>query len=110
MSQITCEPSDYPKPEQFKIDCGAGSCLCTIYHNDAAKVMIIDNVIVKEEFRGMGYGTLIMSTAVLFAELRNVDSVELVVNGNNEIARKLYTKLLFTETNKKHCRRILKIK
>ena len=88
----------------------AGSCSGLVYRNDKAKVMHIDDVFIQEGYRNKGYGTEMIREAVKFAITHHVDSVELTANEDNAIARRLYQKLGFVETNKKYCRRILNIK
>jgi predicted GNAT family acetyltransferase len=82
------------------------SCIVTIYYNGKANVMVIDSVETKEEYRQMGYGTKLMKKVIETARLKNIDAIELVVN-EDSIARKLYAKVGFEETNKIHCRIIL---
>jgi len=86
------------------------SCLCLLYRNSKAKVMLVDDVLVLEEQRGQGYGKELMNEVVDLAKRDNVDSIELTVNDDNLIARSLYSKTGFEETTKKYCRRILNIK
>ena len=83
------------------------SCLCTFYNNGKADVMLIDSVETKEEFSGKGYGTKLIKKAIKLAKERKVDSIELVVNKNNEIAKKLYEQAGFEKTNKDYYRIIL---
>jgi GNAT superfamily N-acetyltransferase len=83
------------------------SCLCTFYNNGMANVMIIDNVQTKKEFQGKGYGTKLINKAIDLAKKNKVDSIELVVNKENKIAKKLYEKTGFKKTNKDYFRLIL---
>ena len=83
------------------------SCLLTFYYNGKARVMIIDNVEVNEKFRGKGYGTELIKEAIETAKDENVDSVELQVNSDNEVAKRLYQKSGFEKTNKEYYRLIL---
>jgi len=83
------------------------SCICTFYNNGKASVMLIDNVQTKKEFRGKGYGTKLINKAMNLAKKNKVDSVELVVNKNDEIAKRLYEKTGFKKTNKDYYRIIL---
>jgi L-amino acid N-acyltransferase YncA len=93
---------------QIKIKVGGeGSCIGTFYNNGAANVMIIDNVKVRKKSRGKGIGTAVMEKAISIAHKRNIDSVELVVNSDNEIAKRLYKKVGFEKTNKEYYRLIL---
>lgn len=84
-----------------------GSCICTFYNNGKANVMIIDNVNVEEQVRRMGVGTDLIKWAIDLAEERNVDSIELNVNKDNKIAKKLYEKMGFMKTNKDYYRLLL---
>ena len=86
-----------------------GSCSCLMYKNNKAKVMLIDDVFVEEEHRGKGYGKAMINGAIELAQRHDVDSVELTVNMNNVIARNLYRVTGFEETDKKYCRRILRV-
>lgn len=69
--------------------------------------MIIDNVQVNKNQRRRGLGTTLMNEAIKIAKNRNVDSIELVVNSDNTIAKRLYEKVGFEKTNKEHYRIIL---
>lgn len=84
-----------------------GSCLCTVYHNGKAKVMVIDNVKVKKKHRNKGVGTSLLREAINVAINKHVDAIELVVNRDNTIAKRLYEKVGFRKTNKDHYRLIL---
>lgn len=83
------------------------SCLCTFYNNGKANVMLIDSVQTKERFRGKGYGKMLIKKAIKLAKERKVDSIELVVNKNNKIAKKLYEQAGFEKTKKDYYRIIL---
>lgn len=83
------------------------SCLCTFYNNGKADVMLIDKVQTKKEFRGQGYGTKLMNKALNFAKELQIDAIELVVDKNNKVAKKLYEKAGFKKTKKDHYRLIL---
>lgn len=84
------------------------SCLCTFYNNGKANVMLIDNIQTKEEFRGKGYGTQLINKAINLAKKLKVDSIELVVNKDNKVAKKLYGKAGFTKAHKDYYRLILR--
>lgn len=84
-----------------------GSCICTFYHNGKANVMMIDNVQVNKNQRRRGVGTTLMKEAIKLAKNRKVDSIELVVNSDNTVAKRLYEKVGFKKTNKEHYRIIL---
>ena len=93
---------------QIKIRVGsAGSCIGTFYNNGVANIMIIDSVIVEVKSRGKGVGRALMEKALSIARERNVDSIELVVNSDNTIAKRLYKKVGFSKTNKEYYRLIL---
>lgn len=83
------------------------SCVCTIFNNGKAKVMILDSVFVSEPYRGQGYGQKLMEKIINFAKTQNIDSVELQVNKNNEAAIRLYEKNQFQKTDKYYYRLIL---
>lgn len=91
---------------KLKVD-DISSCLCTFYNNGKANVMIIDSFLVKEGFRGKGYGTALVNKATKLANKLKIDAIELVVNKDNKIAKKLYEKAGFKKTNKDHYRLIL---
>lgn len=84
-----------------------GSCQCTFYNNGKANVMIIDSVEVEESHRRQGKGTQIIELALALAKKHNVDSIELNVNKDNVVAKKLYEKMGFNKTNKDYYRIIL---
>lgn len=85
-----------------------GSCICTFYNNGKANVMIIDNVKVDKNHRRKGIGTTLMKEAIKIAKKRKVDSIELVVNSDNTIAKRMYKKNGFEKTKKDHYRLILR--
>jgi RimJ/RimL family protein N-acetyltransferase len=84
-----------------------GSCICTMYHNGKANVMIIDSVFVEEKYRGKGFGTKILKSALKLAKKEKIDSIELVVNKDNKVAKNLYEKLHFEKTKKDYYRLII---
>ena len=83
------------------------SCLCSFYNNGKADIMMIDSVKTKKEFRGKGYGTKLINKAINLAKKNKVDSIELVVNKDNKIAKMLYEKTGFKKTKKDYYRLIL---
>lgn len=83
------------------------SCLCTIYNNGKANVLIIDNVFTDPNFRNKGYGKKLIKKVIDKAKELNIDSVELLVNSDNIIAKSLYERFGFEKTNKEHQRLIL---
>lgn len=97
----------HAKVSQITITVSQGSCIGTFYNNGIANVMIIDNLMVKPASRSQGIGTAVMTKALALARKRHVDVVELVVNHNNHIAKKLYQKVGFTKTDKEYYRLIL---
>ena len=92
----------------MQIEVDGGSCIGTIYHNGKATVMMVDSVEVDIDKRNKGIGTKLMKKVIEVAKANYVDSVELVVNSNNDIAKKLYHKAGFKKTNKEHHRLILR--
>lgn len=84
-----------------------GSLICTFYHNGQANVMIIDGVKVKKNQRRKGIGTTLMKEAIKIAKKRKVDSIELIVNSDNTVAKRLYNKVGFEKTKKDYYRLIL---
>ena len=85
------------------------SCLCTIYHNGKTRVMVIDSVETVPEYRNQGYGRKLMEETIAFAKTQNVDSIELVVNQDNEIAIKLYEETNFKRISKFFYRLLLNV-
>ena len=59
--------------------------------------MEIDNITVKEEYRGNGIGTKLMAHLISLAIEYRVDNITLEVRVSNEIAKKLYKKFGFHE-------------
>lgn len=92
---------------QDKIEIPHGRCICTFYNNGKANVMIIDSVEVEEQYRGQGTGTKLMQKAIDLAKKNKVDSIELNVNKDNNVGKKLYEKMGFEKTNKDYYRVIL---
>ncbi len=95
------------KVKQIKISVKHASCLCTFYNNGKANVMIIDSVLVEENYRNQGIGAILLKKAVKSAIARKIDSIELIVNDDNTNAKNLYKKIGFEKTNKEHHRIIL---
>jgi len=93
--------------KQIRLESDFASCLCTFYHNGKANVMIIDDVLVDEDKRSKGYGRELIRKALKLAVEEKVDSVELVVNRDNEPAKKLYEGQGFAKTEKDYYRKIL---
>jgi len=96
------------RPLQAYIFNSYGAAICTIYNNGKALAMIVDNVIIQEEYRNQGMGTKLMEKILDFANENSIDSVELVVNEENKIAQRLYDKIGFEKTEKIHMRKILR--
>lgn len=86
---------------------GHGSCLCTFYFNGRANVMIIDDFNIEEKYRNKGWGRKLMKRAIKLAKDKEVDSIELVVNKNNKIAKHLYETVKMEKTKKDYYRLIL---
>lgn len=85
------------------------SCLCTIYHNGKARIMVIDSVETVETHRHRGYGQKLMKEVIAFAKSQRIDAVELVVNQDNAAAIRLYEKTGFKRVNKFFYRLILNL-
>jgi GNAT superfamily N-acetyltransferase len=83
------------------------SCICTIYHNNKAKVLLVDDVYVEEEFRRCGHGTRLMKAVYNFAKEKNVDCIELAIDVYNSAAIKLYYNVGFYRSDKEQLRMIL---
>ena len=60
--------------------------------------MEIDNLFVKEEYRGLGIATKLMSHVISIAIETRMINITLEVRISNEIARNLYKKFGFYET------------
>jgi ribosomal protein S18 acetylase RimI-like enzyme len=84
-----------------------GSCIGTIYNNGKANIMVIDSVFVDPEYRRQGVGTRLIDKAIGIAIDKGLDCIELLVNPDNEFAKRLYEKVGFKKTNKEHHRLIL---
>ena len=63
------------------------------------------DIIVKNEFRGNGYGTKIVQTILSKANEQGIEKAYLSVVDNNVVAKKLYKKLGFNEIYKYWYRR-----
>lgn len=85
-----------------------GECILTFYHNGQANVMLVDNVKVDKNHRKKGIGTTLMKEVIKIAKKRKVDSIELVVNSDNTVAKRLYKKVGFKKTKKEYYRFILR--
>ena len=60
-------------------------------------VIFIDDLAVKEEYRGKGIGTQLLETIKERVKTENLDGLELQVNARNTAAKKMYEKFGFTE-------------
>lgn len=60
-------------------------------------VLFVDDLAVKEEYRGRGIGTALLKTARQKVIDEKLDGLELQVNARNQGARRMYEKLGFTE-------------
>jgi ribosomal protein S18 acetylase RimI-like enzyme len=97
-----------PSMEQIKLNYQDKSfCICTFYNNGKANVMVIDSVITKEAYRGLGYGSKLINKAIMYAKGRGVDAVELIVDSDNKTAKRLYENAGFLKTDKDFYRLIL---
>lgn len=85
------------------------SCICTIYHNGKARIMMVDNVETAEKYRNQGYGQKLMEKVIEFAKSEKVDSIELVVNQDNAAAIRFYEKTGFKRIDKFFYRLILNV-
>ena len=106
--------TEKPSPEQFKLACiddaiEVGSCVCTIYDNSLAKVMIIDNLKVDEDKR-TGLGTLLLFKAFDLAKKKNVDCIELIMRASNYYIKKIYDVMGCEKVDKEYWRKILNVK
>ena len=106
--------TDNPPPEQYGLACvddgiKVGSCVCTIYDNSLAKVMIIDNLKVDEDKR-TGLGTLLIFKAFDLAKKKNVDCIELIIRAGNHCIKKIYDVMGCEKVDKEYWRKILNVK
>lgn len=60
-------------------------------------VIFVDDLAVKEEYRGKGIGTQLLKTIKERVKAENLDGLELQVNARNTAAQKMYEKFGFTE-------------
>lgn len=96
--------------KQARLSLGeACSCLCTIYHNGKAKIMMVDSVETLEQYRAQGYGRKLMKGVIGFARTEQVDAIELVVGQGNVAAVRLYEKTGFKRVNKFFYRLLLNV-
>ena len=95
-----------PDQAEVFID-GICSCLCTIYHNGKAQIMVVDDVKTEEKYRNNGYGSALINSVIQLAKDWKIDSVELTVSSGNDVAKRLYDKAGFKKTNKIHYRILL---
>lgn len=94
--------------EQIKIwEGNKGSCICTLYNNGRANVMVIDSLEVFPEYREQGVGTALMKQAIKIAKRNKVGAVELLVNEDNVAAKGLYEKMGFKCVPRKNYYRLI---
>lgn len=60
-------------------------------------VIFVDDLAVKEEYRGQGIGTQLLAAIRDKVKTEHLDGLELQVNARNTAARKMYEKFGFTE-------------
>lgn len=60
-------------------------------------VIFVDDLAVKEEYRGQGIGTGLLNAVKKKVQEENLDGLELQVNARNIAAKKMYEKYGFTE-------------
>ena len=99
--------SSVTRPIQAKIFNNKSSCIVTLYFNGKANVAIVDSVETTKKYRKKGFATKLMEKVLQFAKDNGADSVELVVNHDNEAAIRLYEKVGFEPTKKIYYRKIL---
>lgn len=63
----------------------------------ARDVLFVDDLAVKEEYRGQGIGSALLAFVKNKVQAEHLDGLELQVNARNLAARKMYEKLGFTE-------------
>jgi GNAT superfamily N-acetyltransferase len=94
--------------EQFVLNLeGKASCICTIYHNKKAKVLLVDDVFVKKQYRRQGYGTQLMKSVYDFAKEKNVDCIELVIDIYDPVLTDFYYNVGYGHSDKTQLRIIL---
>ena len=95
-------------PDQVEVFIdGVCSCLCLVYHNGKADVMVVDDVKTEIEYQTQGFGTILLNHVIGLAKDWKIDSIELVVGRDNGIAKRLYENVGFKKTEKEHYRIIL---
>ncbi len=72
-----------------------GTAICSYSFNVVFEEGEINNLSVKKSERGKGIGNLLMKDMINVAKIRNLQSLTLEVNENNEIAINLYKKFGF---------------
>jgi len=85
-----------------------GMCICNTILTLGRASFTIDEVYVDPKFRGHSVGTGMINFCIDLAKKRGYDSIELVVNEDNEAAIKLYSSCGFEEKPKKFMTKILK--
>ncbi|MFD1926636.1 GNAT family N-acetyltransferase [Sporosarcina siberiensis] len=64
------------------------------------RIWILNDLFVKVDYRGKGYGEELVNRSILFAKETDAKGVLLETNVQNEVAQRLYEKIGFTkETN-----------
>lgn len=86
--------------EQDGMVVGLLSCMYRHVESDkqvTRDVLFVDDLAVKEEYRGQGIGTRLLEAARNKVREEHLDGLELQVNARNTAARKMYEAFGFTE-------------
>jgi len=82
------------------------ACVCEMYFGQCRPFMVVEDLVVKQEYRGQGIGTGLMQSAEAYARKLNCSYVMLLTDGDRDEAQRLYRSLGNADENyrgfKKH--------
>lgn len=82
------------------------ACVCEMYFGQCRSFMVVEDFMVKREYRGQGIGTRLMHCAEAYARKLNCSQVMLITDRHRAEAQNLYQGLGYTDDDyrgfKKH--------
>jgi GNAT superfamily N-acetyltransferase len=78
---------------------GMINLLITISTAEGGFVLLLEDVIVKHDHRGQGYGSLLLEHAIKFAKEKNFLRITLLTDRDNEASKRFYLERGFVESD-----------
>jgi diamine N-acetyltransferase len=76
-------------------------CLCTGFSLEFGRDAFVDELYVRQPYRGQGIGRALLETAISACPTRNIDALHLLVAPDNMRARLMYEQRGFTEEDRR---------